>query len=370
MAKRDYYEILGVSKDVGEKELKRAYRKLAMKLHPDHNPDDREAEEKFKEAAEAYEVLSNPEKRSVYDKFGHEGLNRGGGGPGFGDIEDIFSHMSDMFGFGDLFGGRGRRRNAPRRGEHLRYDMELSFEEAVFGTKTDIEVPRSEKCSSCDGDGAEPGSKARTCDTCGGRGQVHTTQGFFSVATTCPSCGGKGQVITNPCKKCHGAGRVVNTRKVTVRIPAGVDDGSRLRLRNEGEAGRNGGPPGDLYVFIAVKPHDSIERHGVHLHKIETISFVQAALGCELTIETLREAHTIKVPAGTQPGDSIIIKGEGVPQLNSSAVGDLIVQFKVEIPQKLSKKQRELLEEYASISEISVSPKKEGLFQKLKEKMS
>lgn len=370
MAPRDYYEVLGVNRDADDRDLKKAYRKLAMKLHPDRNPNDPEAEERFKEAAEAYEVLSDGEKRAIYDRFGHEGLKARGGRPGYGDVEDIFSHFSDLFGFGDLFSRGGRGRSRATRGEHLRYDLELDFEDAVFGTKVTIDVPRSERCDRCDGEGAEPGTSPKECGTCNGRGQVHTTQGFFSVAVTCPTCRGKAVVIEDPCEKCGGAGRVVNERKVAVKVPPGVDAGSRLRLRNEGESGRNGGPPGDLYVFLDVKPHPTLKREGIDLHLDETVSFVQAALGCTMEVELLDEDaddKTLEIPAGTQPGDTVVLDGKGVPRLDGRGRGDFVVHINVEIPKKLNKRQRELLEEFAEDAGIDFEPKK-GLFDKLKSK--
>lgn len=362
---RDYYEVLGVPREADAKTIKRAYRQLAMKLHPDHNPGDTQAEERFKEAAEAYEILSDDEKRAVYDRFGHQGL-RGAGRAASAD--DIFSHVSDLFGFGDLFSGGGRRggRNAPRRGEHLRYDLEIDFEEAIRGVKKTIEVPRSEGCDVCGGDGADPSCEVKTCQTCMGRGQVQTTQGFFSVAITCPHCRGQGKTVDKACARCEGAGRTVSTRRVTVRIPAGVDDGSRLRLRHEGESGRNGGPPGDLYVFIAVKPHTRLERQGIDLHLRERVHFVQAALGTEIEIESLDGPELIEVQPGTQPGETIVLRGRGVPRLDGGGSGDLVVHIEVDIPTRLSKRERELLTEFAQEASVAVSDKKSGLLDKLK----
>lgn len=364
---RDYYEVLGVPRDADAKTIKRAYRQLAMKLHPDHNPGDAQAEERFKEAAEAYEVLSDDERRAVYDRFGHQGLRGGRGGGGGGpSADDIFSHVSDLFGFGDLFGGGRRSAKAPRRGEHLRYDLEIDFEEAIRGAKRTIEVPRSETCDLCGGDGAEPGCDVKTCSTCMGRGQVQTTQGFFSVAITCPHCRGQGKTIEKACTRCDGAGRTVSTRRVTVRIPAGVDDGSRLRLRHEGESGRNGGPPGDLYVFVSVKPHARLKREGIDLHLRETIHFTQAVLGADLKIETLDGTEEVEVEPGTQPGDTVVLRGKGVPRLDGGGNGDLIVHLDVEIPTRLSKRERELMVELAAESGVAVSDKKPGLLDKLK----
>jgi len=281
--------------------------------------------------------------------------------------DDIFSHINDLFGFGDLFGGgRRRRRSSARRGEHLRYDLEITFEEAASGTKKTIEVPRSEKCDVCGGDGADPDSEIVTCSTCMGRGQVQTTQGFFSVAITCPTCRGEGKQIEKPCEKCEGKGRTLTKRKVAVRIPAGVDTGARLRLRHEGEAGRNGGPPGDLYVFLEVAPHETLTRDGSNLVANETISFVQAALGATLTIETLDGEETVEIEPGTQPGDTMVIEGAGVPDLGGSGHGDLIVNLEVEIPTKLSRRERELLNEFAEEAGVDVTNKKPGILDKLK----
>ncbi len=368
MTSRDYYEVLGVARDADAKEIKRAYRKLAMQLHPDRNPDDAEAEDRFKEATEAYEVLSDDQKRELYNRYGHDGLKSSGFSPGYSNVEDIFSRMSDLFGFGDLFGfsGGGRQRNAPSRGEHLRYDLELRFEEAVLGTKRTIEVPRSERCEACDGSGAAGGAQPVGCRMCGGRGQVHARQGLFTLTTDCPTCRGRGEVIDNPCKACGARGRVVRERKVVVRIPAGVDTGSRLRLRNEGEAGRNGGPPGDLYVFLAVQDHPRLLRDGVHLRLVAPISYVQAALGTELSIETLEETVQVDIAAGTQPNDEIVVKGAGVPVLDGSGRGDLIVTVKVEIPRKAKGRERELLEALAEETGSRVKAKSKGLFKKLK----
>ena len=368
MPQRDYYEVLGVSKDADAKDMKRAYHKLAMDLHPDRNQDNPDAEEKFKEVKEAYEVLSDQEKRNIYDRYGVEGLKGARQGGGFSNVDDIFSHMSDMFGFGDLFGSRGRRRDSASRGEHLRYDLEIDFEEAVFGTKTVIEVPRSERCQHCEGEGAEPGTERKACSTCMGRGQVHSQQGFFSVAMACPTCKGAGQVIERPCGECRGAGRTINTRKVNVRIPPGVDSGSRLRLRNEGESGRNGGPPGDLYVFLTVRPHATLQREGLHLLLEAKISFIQAALGADIEIVTLSGPRKLTIEAGLQPGTHIILEGEGVPRTDGLGRGDLVVMVDVEIPEKLSKRQRELLYEFAEDAKIPVAEPKKGLFEKLKKK--
>ena len=369
MEKRDYYEVLDVARDADDKTIKKSYRKQAMQWHPDRNPGDQEAEERFKEAAEAYEVLSDTEKRSVYDRYGHQGLKRSGFGGGAGNAEDIFSHFSDIFGDFFGFGGGGRRRRrGVARGADLRYNLEIDFEEAVFGTKQTIEVPRSIHCSGCDGAGSEDGSAPEVCRTCGGNGQVYHTQGFFSIATTCPDCRGRGKVISKPCKVCKGSGREVIERRVAVRIPGGVDTGAKLRLRGEGESSTDReGPPGDLYVVIHVRPHERFQRDGIHLFLSQSISFAQAALGAEIEIKTLDGEETLQVKAGTQPGADLIIEGAGVPMIEGQGRGHLVVKLDVEIPAKLSKRQRELLEEFATESGIPFSPK-EGFFSKLKKR--
>lgn len=367
MSKRDYYEVLGVSRNVDERELKKAYRTLAMQYHPDRNPDNAEAEAKFKEAAEAFEVLNDPEKRQIYDRFGHEGLAGRSGGPGFGSVEDIFSQFGDIF--GDFFGfGRQRSPDAPQRGADLRLDIELSFEEAVFGVSKEVDVPRHASCDGCEGSGAKPGSSPQTCTTCGGRGQIHHSQGFFTLQSTCPSCRGAGKVISDPCESCHGSGYTEEIKTVAVKVPPGVDDGTRLRIRSEGEAGRRGGPRGDLYVFLHVRESKVFQRDGADLHLKADISFVQAALGCTLEIPTLEGATQIEVKSGTQFGDTHVLRGEGIPRINRGGKGDLIVHFAVTVPTKLDTRQRELLEEFASVSEIPIQ--EATLLDKLKAKIS
>ncbi|MFU8802365.1 MAG: molecular chaperone DnaJ [Bradymonadaceae bacterium] len=374
MEKRDYYEVLGVSRDADGPELKKAYRNLAMKFHPDRNPGDDAAEAQFKEAAEAYEVLNDGDKRALYDRFGHEGLRGGmpgGAGPGFSSMDDIFSQFGDIF--GDVFGfggGGGRRsRGGPQRGQDVRYDMELSFEEAVFGTSRTIVLPRQVTCETCDGSGAKEGTAPVSCPMCNGRGQIHHTQGFFTLTSTCPQCQGAGQHIAEKCPECHGRGVNQEDREVTVKVPAGVDSGTRLRLRAEGQAGFRGGPEGDLYVFLFVQPSEVFERDGADLHLKTSISFVQAALGCEVDVPTLGQEETITIKAGTQHGDILVLKNEGIARLQGSGRGNIIVHVEVDIPDKLSPRQREILEEYAEESGISVS-KKNGFFGKLKEKIS
>jgi molecular chaperone DnaJ len=369
MDKRDYYDVLGVSRDADAQELKKAYRNLAMKFHPDRNPGDEQAEARFKEAAEAYEVLNDPDKRAMYDRFGHDGLRGGmGGGAGFSSMDDIFSQFGDIF--GDVFGFGGRRsRTGPQRGADVRYDMELSFEEAAFGTTRTIVLPRQVPCGTCDGSGAKEGTAPVNCPMCNGRGQIHHTQGFFTLTSTCPQCQGAGKHIAEKCPDCHGRGVQQQEREVSVKVPAGVDSGTRLRLRNEGQAGVRGGPEGDLYVFLFVQPSQVFERDGANLHLRQTISFVQAALGCEIEVPTLGEPKRITIKAGTQHGQTVMLKNEGIAKLQGSGRGDIIVHVEIEIPEKLSQRQRELLEEYAEVSGIEVSKRGGGFFGKLKEKI-
>lgn len=349
--KRDYYEVLGVSRDASVDDIKKAYRRMAVKYHPDKNPGDKQAEESFKEAAEAYSVLSDAEKRARYDRFGHAATG-GGGAQGFdpSQFADFSDILGDLFGFGDLFGGgRGRRGNRPMRGGDLRYDLHLSFEEAVFGREASIELPRSANCATCSGSGARPGTSPVSCTACGGRGQVRYQQGFFAVARTCPQCGGAGRVIKDACPDCGGAGRVRERKSLTVKIPPGVDEGTRLRLSGEGEAGVFGGPPGDLYVFISVEDHARFERREYDIHAEESISFTQAALGVELEVETVHGKETLRIPAGTQPGQTFKLRGKGVPWVEGSGRGDHWVHVTVRIPTSLDSRQRELLEEYSKL---------------------
>jgi molecular chaperone DnaJ len=367
--KRDYYEILGVGRNVTEVELKTAYRKLAMQHHPDRNPGDPTAEEKFKEAAEAYAVLSDADKRASYDRFGHAAVN--GGGAGFGGFESV--DFNDIFGdfFGDIFGagtgGSGRRRNRAQRGNDLREDLSLTFEEAVFGIKKQVSIRRYESCDGCDGLGVAPGKSAVTCSTCGGRGQMRFQQGFFTVARTCSQCSGAGQVIKDPCPKCKGQGRMLQQRTLDVQVPEGVEDGTRIRYSDQGEAGANGGPPGDLYVVLHVKEHAFFEREGNDLYCAIPVSFPQLALGTEITVSTIYGEHKLKVPDGTQPGTRFRIRHKGVPVLNGgNQKGDLYVEVRVQTPSKLTKRQRELLEELNSISSVENKPNK-NLFNKVKD---
>ncbi|MGA9478141.1 MAG: molecular chaperone DnaJ [Desulfobacterales bacterium] len=354
--KRDYYEVLGLNRRANETEIKAAYRKLALKYHPDRNPGKKDAEEKFKAAAEAYEVLHDPQKRSIYDQFGHAGLE-GTGFSGFGGFEDIFSSFGDIF--EDFFGIGGSRRSRSRtqRGADLRYDMKLSFMEAAFGTETGIEVEKSEACQNCHGSGSAPGTTPETCSQCRGTGQVSRSQGFFTVRTTCHVCRGSGQTISSPCPDCRGLGQMQTRKKVAVKIPAGVDTGSRLRLTGEGAAGPNGGPPGDLYVFIHVEPHEFFERHDTDVISRIPISFAQAALGDSIEIPTLNGKKMIEIKKGTQYGDILRLHGEGIPSLRNGSRGSQIVQFSIRTPTHLNKKQEELLREFAKVETGKLSSK-------------
>jgi molecular chaperone DnaJ len=351
MSKRDYYEVLGIKKSATDAEIKRAYRTMAVKHHPDKNPGDTESEDKFKECAEAYAVLSDPQKRAAYDRFGHAAAGAGGQGfgfdPGFSNIEDIF----DMFGFGDMFGQRGGRRTTVQRGSDLRYDLEITLEEAAAGKDEKLRIPRLEKCDECSGTGAEKGSHPETCTSCGGRGQTRYQQGFFSVMRTCPNCGGKGTIIKTPCKKCHGEGRIEKEKTLEIKIPAGVEMGSRLRVTGEGEAGAGGGPSGDLFVVIHVAEHPEFERQGANLYSAVPVTFAQAALGAEVKVKTLFGEEDLKIPAGTQTGTVFRIKGEGMPHLGARGKGDLFVAVTLVTPKTLTKEQRKLLEQLAEVED-------------------
>ena len=373
MAKADFYETLGVAKTADEKELKSAFRKLAMKYHPDKNPDDKSAEVKFKEINEAYETLKDPQKRAAYDRYGHAAFEHGGMGPGggggfaggggFSDIfEDIFGEM--------MGGGRGRQRSSGgrERGADLRYNMEISLEESFSGKTAQIRVPTSITCDVCSGSGAKPGTQPKTCGTCQGSGRVRAAQGFFSVERTCPTCHGRGQIIPDPCTKCHGQGRVTEERSLQVNIPAGIEDGTRIRLQGEGEAGLRGGPSGDLYIFMSVKPHSFYKRDGADLYCMITIPMVTAALGGKFEIATLDGTKSrVTVPEGTPTGKQFRLKGKGMPVLRSHQQGDLYVQIAVETPQKLTKRQRELLEEFQKLSSKENNPESTGFFAKMKD---
>jgi molecular chaperone DnaJ len=362
---RDYYEVLGISGSASDNEIKKAYRKLAMKYHPDRNPDDKEAEESFKEATEAYEVLSDDQKRQIYDAYGHEGLkSRGYQGP---DFEDIFSSFGDIF--GDIFGfGRadGRRsRQGPIRGSDLRYDLSVSFMDAVHGISKDIEIERPDTCWTCEGTGLRPGHKAETCQTCQGRGQVVRAQGFFRMSTTCPHCRGEGEIIKDPCNDCDGVGLVKNKKKVSLKIPAGIDTGAKMRLRGNGEGGRKGGPAGDLYVIIHVEPHEFFQREGDLIYCRYPLAMDQATLGCKPEVPTIHGEKKLTIPKGTQSGQTFTLKNEGVPHLRGSGRGDMIVEVQVITPTKLSKKQKELLKEFGELERKKEKKGDEGLLKKL-----
>ncbi|HYC36337.1 MAG TPA: molecular chaperone DnaJ [Usitatibacter sp.] len=349
--KRDYYEVLGVNKDASDEDIKKAYRKLAMKFHPDRNPDSKDAEEKFKEAKEAYEMLSEPEKRRAYDAYGHAGVNpqmggMGGGPEGFGGFAEAFGDIfSDIFG-----GGQGRGRGNVFRGADLRYNLEVTLEQAARGTETKIRIPTMEACETCHGTGAKPGTQPKTCETCHGGGTVRMSQGFFSIQQTCPTCHGSGKMISDPCATCRGAGRLKKHKTLAVKIPAGVDEGDRIRLSGEGEAGVNGGPPGDLYVVIHLKEHGVFQRDGDNLHCDMPISFGQAALGGEIEIPTLDGSAKIKIPPETQTGQVFRLRGKGIKGVRSTYPGDLLCQVVVETPVRLTDRQKELLREFDEIN--------------------
>ena len=367
MSKRDYYEVLGVTRTVTEVELKTSFRKLAMKWHPDRNPGDRQAEVTFKEINEAYQVLSDGQKRAAYDRFGHQAFENGGGAGGNADFSDFMSDIFDSF-FGDARRGGARGANGRERGADLRYNLEIGLEEAFTGKNESIRVPTSVSCESCSGTGAKPGSKSRQCPTCGGHGRVRANQGFFSVERTCPTCSGRGEVIDDPCKNCQGAGRVTRERTLSVNIPAGVEDGTRIRLAGEGEAGLRGGPPGDLYIFLSIKPHAIFQRDGADLFCRVPIGLVSAALGGEIEVPTLSgEQARVKIPEGTQTGKQFRLKGKGMSVLRSRDVGDLYIQVVVETPQKLTARQRELLMEFERESSGVTHPETAGFFGRVKE---
>lgn len=368
MVKRDYYEILDVSRDASEDELKKSYRRLALKYHPDRNPNDPVAEEKFKEAAEAYDVLNDPEKRSLYDRYGHDGL-QGAGFQGFGGAEDVFSSFGsifeELFGFG---GGGGRRggRTMARAGADLRYDVEITLEEVVSGTEKMLEFDKTETCIHCLGKRTAPGTQPTPCRTCGGMGQVERRQGFFAMRTTCPHCRGQGVVITDPCPECRGLGLVQTPKKLSVKIPPGMDENSRLRLTGEGEEGTNGGPPGDLYVVVHVAPHDLFERHGTDVHCEVTISFSQAALGADVEVPSLYGPKALIIPRGTQTRDTLSLRGCGVPHVRGGGRGDQIAHVVVRTPTRLTERQEELLREFAALNGEAVSvTQRSSLFTRL-----
>ena len=369
MAKRDYYEVLGVGKGTEDQDIKKAYRRVAMKFHPDRNPDDPDADAKFKEATEAYDVLMDPQKRAAYDRFGHAGVDpsMGGGQGGFGG-----GNFSDIFGdvFGDIFGGGGGRgRGGPQRGSDLRYTLDISLEDAVRGTTVEIRVPSLSTCEKCDGSGAKPGSSPTTCGTCGGAGQVRMQQGFFQVQQACPTCRGRGKTISDPCSACRGQGRVEKTRTLSVKVPPGVDTGDRIRLSGEGEAGPEGGPPGDLFVQMSVRAHNIFERDGKDLYCEVPITFVDAALGGELEVPTLDGRVKLKIPPETQTGKMFRLRGKGVKPVRGGGVGDLLCRAVVETPVNLDKEQRALLEQFRSTlgdSSLSQSPRQTSWFEGVK----
>ncbi|TJZ78731.1 molecular chaperone DnaJ [Chitiniphilus eburneus] len=354
MSKKDFYDILGVNRDASDEDIKKSYRKLAMKYHPDRNPDSKEAEEKFKEAKEAYEILSDAQKRAAYDQYGHAGVDpqagMGGGGFGGGGFADAFSDI-----FGDIFGGGGRggggQRSNVYRGADLRYNMEITLEEAARGVEKQIKIPSHEECDTCHGSGAKPGTEAKTCHTCNGHGQVRVSQGFFSIQQTCPTCHGSGKYIPDPCRTCHGTGRVQTAKTLAVKIPAGVDEGDRIRLSGEGEPGVNGGPPGDLFVVVHLKPHGVFEREGNDLHCEMPIGIGTAALGGEIEIPTLEGKARISIPAGTQTGQVFRLRGKGIRGVRTAITGDLMCHVVLETPVNLTSRQKELLKEFEEISQ-------------------
>ena len=369
MAKRDYYEVLGVNRDASEEDIKKAYRKLAMKWHPDRNPDNPKAEEHFKEAKEAYEVLTDPKKRPAYDQYGHAGIDPAAAGAGFGagqaGFGDVFNDI-----FGEIFGGaRGQRSNVFR-GADLRYNLEITLEQAAHGFETKIRIPTLAECATCKGSGAKPGTQPQTCATCRGQGQVRVSQGPFSIAQTCPRCHGSGKTVAHPCATCAGAGRIKNQKTLSVKIPVGVDEGDRVRLSGEGEAGVNGGPPGDLYVQVHLKPHVVFQRDHDDLHCEMPVSFTVAALGGEIEIPTLDGSARIKVPGETQSGKTFRLRGKGIKGVRSHAPGDLFCHVVVETPVNLTSRQRDLLQEFESISQKDAArhnPRAKGWFDKVKE---
>ena len=366
VTKRDYYDVLGVSREADDQALKSAYRKLALKYHPDRNPNNQEAEEKFKEAAEAYSVLSDPQKRAAYDRYGFQGLQGAAGGfdpNAFADFSDI---LGDFFGFGDLFGG-GRRRSRVQRGDDLRYDLEITFEDMMQGLAADIQVPRLEACKVCGGSGADKNDGLTQCPMCHGRGEVIYQQSFLQIRRTCGQCNGRGQIIRRACTSCRGEGQVRSERKLKVNIPAGVDTGTRLRLAQEGQPGANGGPPGDLYVIIKVRDHPIFEREGDNLFCTVPINVAQAALGAEVDLLTFDGLQTVKIPEGTQSGQRVKLRGLGVPRLQASGRGDLFVLVDVKVPSKLTREQKKLFEQLRETLPAENEPREKGLLDKVKD---
>ena len=369
VSKADYYEVLGVSRDASDQELKSAYRKLALKYHPDRNPGDHAAEEKFKEASEAYQVLSDADKRAAYDRFGHAGVGAAGSG-GFGgfsgsvDLGDIFGDL-----FGEMFnvGGGQQRGTRQMRGDDLRYDLKIDFEDAIFGTEEEVKIRRFESCDTCKGTGSASGRGPTVCPQCHGRGQLRYQQGFFSVARTCSSCAGRGSIISDPCQTCRGETRVTREHKLNVKVPAGVEEGTRIRYSGEGDAGRSGGPNGDMYIVLSIREHDFFEREGQNLHCVIPISFPQAALGAEIEIEGVDGPVMLKIPEGTQSGKELRVRGKGVPFLNEKGRGDLIVQVVVQIPRKLTRAQRDLIAQLGESMAVENKPTSPGLLEKMKD---
>jgi len=377
MSKRDYYEVLGVVRGAGEEEVKKAYRKLAVKFHPDKNPGDKSAEEKFKELSEAYDVLSDPQKRAAYDQFGHAAFDarrRASRGGGFSDFHDPFDIFREVFGqqtggsiFEDLFGGRSANPGGPQRGADLRYDLEITFDEAARGCEKEITVTKLDACEACGGAGAEGNARYQTCPTCSGRGQVVSSRGIFSIAQTCPRCEGAGRTVDKPCRTCQGSGQRERTSKITLRIPPGVDTGSRLRSAGNGESGKRSGTPGDLYVIIHVKAHDIFQRDGDDLTCEVPINFTTAALGGEIEVPTLEDKAQIKIPAGTQTGSVFRLRGKGIRNVHGHGHGDLHVQVTIEVPARLNTEQRAKLMEFADLCDASVNPRSKSFLDKAKE---
>ena len=374
---RDYYEILGVERSADDGALKASFRKLAMEHHPDRNGGCEEAEGRFKEINEAYSILSDPQKRAAYDRFGHAGVNgSGGGGGGNGQFHDVNDIFSEVFGdvFGDMFGGRGRQRSGPARGQDLRYDLEITLEQAYAGSEVEITVPASINCESCDGSGAKPGTSPTVCGSCGGAGRVRASQGFFSIERACPRCGGSGRLVLDPCQECHGHGQLRKERTLQVRIPAGVDDGARIRLAGEGDAGARGGPRGDLYIFLSVRPHDLFDREGLDLLCTVPVPMAVAALGGDIEAPCLMGGEgcdgnckiEVKVPEGSQTGRTVRLKGRGMPSLRSRERGDLVVELFVETPTKLTLRQKELMREFSDICGEQQHPKSANFIGKAK----
>jgi molecular chaperone DnaJ len=370
VSKADYYEVLGVGRGASDQELKSAYRKLALKYHPDRNPGNHAAEEKFKEASEAYQVLCDPDKRAAYDRYGHAGVGAAGPGGFSGfqggvDIGDIFGDL-----FGEMFnmgGGGGQRASRQQRGDDLRFDLSIEFEDAFFGTQTEVKIRRLEACPTCNGRGSASGRGPSVCGQCQGRGQIRYQQGFFSVARTCGACGGTGTIIGDPCQTCRGETRVSKELKLTVKVPPGVEEGTRIRYAGEGDAGRSNGPKGDLYVVLSIQPHDFFERDGHDLRCVVPISFPQAALGAEIEIEGIGGPVNLKIPEGTQSGKELRIRGRGVPILNGRGTGDLVVKVLVQIPRKLSRAQRELVNKLAETMTVDNKPTSPSLLDKMKD---